>query len=566
MAKRAVVLGVNSKSSQGYLQAAAKEAKNWANVLGDVYSFAESEIHLLVNEEATRKRVLKELDWLFSGAAAGDRLVFIFCGHGTKTFGWTCDDEQSDEVENGLVLAPEDPDSDAVARATLTPDDFTCRIKQYSVPADARLWITIDACFGFSVAESARRSVPMVDGVAPHILYIPNPAVESFAIERSFYDLTDQGESASLTPLLVAAAGPNQAASEVEILGERRLLFSYHAINTIDRADAKHLSSFGLVTKVNNYVKTQTAVVKPDSQRADEPFIVGGLPIPRPLTDAKRTDTPTLTPTVQQSFYIRVFGMATVIDREPPWRAEEFNTRIVLPVDTQAKSPDDEHRPWLEIADRDLHNSDPAAVDNVLRGGVRYRRWSLNGCVMRLAGVANSGRPLARTKAFDDHVPSLPYICKSLKGKRPRGSCFHEVLPDMARVAAYVDFQGGTIDAGDLEKLDTVYRPRYKGTPEITIRTPTFVIVELAAVAEWVIILIGNAKNQTTVIRVRPGAEIVVGNARESDFNGPGNLRDAPEHFLDYYRLARDPDYPEDPVLPDGQGVPINACTVTGFP
>src|SRR5438105_4751195 len=123
MAKRAVVVGIsNYPYPATTLQAAAEEAKRWADLLTsfDKYAFPASEVHLIPNTEATKSRVVGELAWLLGGATAGDQLVFVFNGHGThvdvpRMGGGT-------KREEGLVLFPL-PSSDpkaALEQAVLT--------------------------------------------------------------------------------------------------------------------------------------------------------------------------------------------------------------------------------------------------------------------------------------------------------------------------------------------------------------------------------------------------------------------------------------------------------------
>jgi hypothetical protein len=125
-AKRALVVGINDYGSpQNNLPSCVKDANNFASFLGQTHGF--SEIHKLLDGEATRPRVEGELSWLLRNAAKDDRLVFYYSGHGyTKLAGGT--------YEEYLVL-----------RDGLWQDDQLSALTR-DLP-DGVLTVILDSCF-----------------------------------------------------------------------------------------------------------------------------------------------------------------------------------------------------------------------------------------------------------------------------------------------------------------------------------------------------------------------------------------------------------------------------------
>lgn len=88
---RALVIGVNAYPGitvgglvgQKDLGGAVFDAKTFQGLLTSQFGVAPADIHVLLDAEATRERILGEFrTWLVEGTGAGDRVFFYFAGHG----------------------------------------------------------------------------------------------------------------------------------------------------------------------------------------------------------------------------------------------------------------------------------------------------------------------------------------------------------------------------------------------------------------------------------------------------------------------------------------------------
>lgn len=84
MACRALCVGINDYPGlEGDLRGCVNDATAWARLLVDHYGFPAGSVRLLLNEEATRREILAQLDRMLRGARPGDVLVFTNSSHGT---------------------------------------------------------------------------------------------------------------------------------------------------------------------------------------------------------------------------------------------------------------------------------------------------------------------------------------------------------------------------------------------------------------------------------------------------------------------------------------------------
>ena len=78
----ALVIGINEYEKWRPLQTAVKDATVLRNLLVDRYGFDEKNVVLLVDKEATRPRIIRELRSFAGGLEEGDNLLIYYAGHG----------------------------------------------------------------------------------------------------------------------------------------------------------------------------------------------------------------------------------------------------------------------------------------------------------------------------------------------------------------------------------------------------------------------------------------------------------------------------------------------------
>jgi hypothetical protein len=140
--RRALCVGINTYPTMP-LNGCVRDAETWAGVLRDALQF-EPPI-MLLDDQATRARILESLERLVGESRAGDVLVFQFAGHGTRA-----PDYDGDEPE-GLdeALCPYD-----TADGALLIDDDVRRVFE-RLPRGVSLTCFIDCCHSGSITRFA---------------------------------------------------------------------------------------------------------------------------------------------------------------------------------------------------------------------------------------------------------------------------------------------------------------------------------------------------------------------------------------------------------------------------
>lgn len=109
----AVIVGITDyihfeDAEGGDLPGAERDARAMRDVLVGRYGFAEENVHMLLNREATRAAIESELtEWLPSVARPGDQVVFYFAGHGSQV--WDDNGDEDDGLDETIVPADVDP-------------------------------------------------------------------------------------------------------------------------------------------------------------------------------------------------------------------------------------------------------------------------------------------------------------------------------------------------------------------------------------------------------------------------------------------------------------------------
>lgn len=144
--KRALLVGVNKYKIPGNdLSGCLNDVKDVGRLLVDLYGFNAADITSLTDAEATTKRMRTELVNLTKKTKAGDKLVFLFSGHGSNVPDKNGDEADGrDEILCAHDLNWGDPILDDWLRRTFN-----------TLPAGANLTVLFDCCHSGSATRMA---------------------------------------------------------------------------------------------------------------------------------------------------------------------------------------------------------------------------------------------------------------------------------------------------------------------------------------------------------------------------------------------------------------------------
>lgn len=138
MAKKALCVGINDYPFVGNdLKGCVNDARDWASLLIDHYDFAQSDVKVILDKQATKSNMVNALKELLAGAKEGDVLVFSNSSHGSYEIS-----KDSDEKYDEL-LCPYDIDSNQI---------FDDELRQFfrNLPIGVRMTVILDNCFSGS--------------------------------------------------------------------------------------------------------------------------------------------------------------------------------------------------------------------------------------------------------------------------------------------------------------------------------------------------------------------------------------------------------------------------------
>lgn len=133
---RAIIIGINKYANASPLEYAVSDAVALSEIVINKFGFAREEVLVLLDEDATKTRILAEyLKWANHGASSDDRLLFFFAGHGHTFTG------RRGEVG---YLVPYDGNTEDLS-SLIRWDDLTRNAELFK---SKHMLFLMDACYG----------------------------------------------------------------------------------------------------------------------------------------------------------------------------------------------------------------------------------------------------------------------------------------------------------------------------------------------------------------------------------------------------------------------------------
>jgi len=222
MAQRALLVGINKYKIPGAdLNGCVNDVTNVRDILLKYFSFSVKEIRLVVDERATKKGIMKRLNWLTKNAKPGDRLLFQFSGHGSQIR-----DRDGDELKDNLdeILCPHDMDWDG----TYIVDD---ELQEFfgTLPKGVNLEVLLDCCHSGTGTREARgiENLPQDLSFRPRFL---TPPADIFArVDDDDLEVKKLLRGGNpLNHVLFSGCKANQTSADAYIKGNYNGAFTYY--------------------------------------------------------------------------------------------------------------------------------------------------------------------------------------------------------------------------------------------------------------------------------------------------------------------------------------------------
>jgi hypothetical protein len=165
--KFALLLGVHDYPPQGMgdfnrIFGAANDVAALESILNRSFQFAEEDIHVLVNRDATLEGVLREFDsWLIPTVKSKDVVFIYFSGHGSTVHDYTPRDAKTEWIGDSSYVLWDSRLDDAQGRHDLTDDELLSLMTPL-IDRGAHVCVVTDACHSAGGTRGApRRKTPI---------------------------------------------------------------------------------------------------------------------------------------------------------------------------------------------------------------------------------------------------------------------------------------------------------------------------------------------------------------------------------------------------------------------
>jgi hypothetical protein len=222
---RALLVGIN-QYRDAPLRGCINDVADVRDFLSSAYNFAAEDIRVLLDSAATSANIKQHLrSWLTHDAAANDRLVFHFSGHGTQLPG------QDGSIHD--VVCP--VDFDFTERTALSDVDFSEMFK--AIPAEAHfVWIS-DSCHSGDLARGRAKvdAIPRYLPPPPQIMAQIDALHVRGATKRGLNGVIER-----LKGLLIAGCQSHETSADAVFNGRYNGALSYYLLKVL-RGDGVRL-------------------------------------------------------------------------------------------------------------------------------------------------------------------------------------------------------------------------------------------------------------------------------------------------------------------------------------
>jgi len=231
--RKAFLVGINRyPDPRNNLKGCVNDILLMSKTLREEYGFEGRLVRLLTDERATAENIRRGLDWLVSGAAPGDSLVFHYSGHGAQVRDLS-GDELSDRLDE--IICPYDLDWDH----PFTDDELAEVCAR--VPRGALFTVVLDCCHsGTGLRNFLRPDLPIRYRFLPapvEVRHRCEPRIENRGVDRSVtmagpdrrLPVRRFGVSVTKTNgVLVAACRSDQTSADAWIDGDYHGALTYY--------------------------------------------------------------------------------------------------------------------------------------------------------------------------------------------------------------------------------------------------------------------------------------------------------------------------------------------------
>jgi hypothetical protein len=231
MEKKALCVGINDYPYDGNdLNGCVNDAKAWADLLVHHYGFAQDNVRLMLDAEATKANIMAYLEGLVTGAKSGDILVFANSSHGTYVADTSGDEEMYDEA-----LCPFDCADNLII-------DDELRELFAKLAKGVNLTVISDSCFSGTVTRAPLLEIiPGLKTPDDRRVRFLNPALMGRKVLENPWKAKPKGKTkypeSKMKDVLLSGCTDEEYSYDARIGGVYHGAMTYYALKAIQEAN-----------------------------------------------------------------------------------------------------------------------------------------------------------------------------------------------------------------------------------------------------------------------------------------------------------------------------------------
>lgn len=228
MSKKALCVGINEYPFQKHgLNGCVNDATAWGDLLVNHYGFANKDVKLLFDFQATKSNIIASLNNMLAGATAGDVFVFMISSHGT----YVADPNNEGADKYDEVICPYDCE-----RNLIMDDEMSEMFSKF--PEGVSLTMISDLCHSGTMNIPVLRTAP--DNRRVKFL---NPEVIKRATLKDPWKAKTKAskisEDSKIEELFLSGCRSDEYAYDAFINGVYHGAMTYYALKVIKDANYK---------------------------------------------------------------------------------------------------------------------------------------------------------------------------------------------------------------------------------------------------------------------------------------------------------------------------------------
>jgi len=230
MAKKALCVGINDYPGEGSdLNGCVNDAKAWADLLIQNFSFPSGSVKVLLDAQATKAAMLDGLKKLLAGAKSGDVLVFTNSSHGTYLADTSGDEPMYDEA-----LCPFDCDRNLIV-------DDELRELFSGVAKGVAFTVISDSCHSGTVTRAAiNENIPWLKTPDDRRVRFLHPSLIGKSVLSNPFQAVDRRKikhpQSKMKDVLLSGCTASEYSYDALIGGKYHGAMTYFAIQAIREA------------------------------------------------------------------------------------------------------------------------------------------------------------------------------------------------------------------------------------------------------------------------------------------------------------------------------------------